>query len=33
MIARIWKGRTKPEHFEEYSQFMRDRAIPDYKKH
>jgi heme-degrading monooxygenase HmoA len=31
MIARIWKGRTKPEHFEEYTQFMRDRAIPDYK--
>lgn len=31
MIARIWKGRTKPEHFDKYTQFMRDRAIPDYK--
>jgi heme-degrading monooxygenase HmoA len=31
MIARIWKGRTKPRHFEEYTQFMRDQAIPDYK--
>lgn len=31
MIARIWKGRTKPEHFEEYTTFMKKRAIPDYK--
>tara|TARA_R110001599_G_scaffold1889_4_gene9821 strand:- start:270122 stop:270436 length:315 start_codon:yes stop_codon:yes gene_type:complete len=31
MIARIWKGRTRPEHYEEYSQFMKERAIPDYK--
>ena len=31
MIARIWKGRTKPEHFDKYTQFMKDRAIPDYK--
>lgn len=31
MIARIWKGLTKQEHFEEYTQFMIDRAIPDYK--
>lgn len=31
MIARIWKGCTKPEHFEEYTTFMIDRAIPDYK--
>lgn len=31
MIARIWKGCTKVEHFEEYTTFMKDRAIPDYK--
>ncbi|MFY0698154.1 MAG: hypothetical protein JXR11_09915 [Balneola sp.] len=31
MIARIWKGLTKQEHFEEFTQFMIDRAIPDYK--
>lgn len=32
MIARIWHGKTKAEHFEEYSEFMRERAIPDYQK-
>jgi len=32
MIARIWKGRTKIEHLEMYSEFMKVRAIPDYKK-
>ncbi len=32
MIARIWKGRTKIEHLEEYTEFMKVRAIPDYKK-
>ncbi len=32
MIARIWKGRTKIEHLEEYTKFMKVRAIPDYKK-
>ncbi len=31
MIARIWHGRTKAEDFEEYSEFLKDRAIPDYK--
>ena len=31
MIARIWHGRTKIEHFEEYTKFMKERAIPDYK--
>ena len=31
MIARIWHGRTKAEHFEEYSDFMRRRAIADYE--
>ena len=32
MIARIWKGRTKIEHLEEYTDFMKVRAISDYKK-
>ena len=32
MIARIWHGRTKIEDFEEYTEFMKSRAIPDYKK-
>ena len=32
MIARIWKGRTKIEHLEAYTEFMKVRAIPDYKK-
>lgn len=32
MIARIWKGRTKIEHLEEYTNFMKVRALPDYKK-
>ena len=31
MIARIWKGKTKIEHLEEYTKFMKIRAIPDYK--
>lgn len=32
MIARIWKGKTKIEHLEEYTEFMKTRAIADYKK-
>lgn len=32
MIARIWKGKTKIEHLEKYTEFMKVRAIPDYKK-
>jgi len=32
MIARIWHGRTRIEDFEEYTQFMKSKAIPDYKK-
>ncbi len=32
MIARVWKGRTKVEHLEEYTEFMKVLAIPDYKK-
>ena len=31
MIARIWHGRTKIENFEEYTEFMKSRAIPDYQ--
>ncbi len=32
MIARIWNGKTRIEDFEEYTEFMKSRAIPDYKK-
>ena len=32
MIARIWKGKTKIKHLNEYTAFMKSRAIPDYKK-
>ncbi len=32
MIARIWHGRTKVEDFDEYTEFMKVKAIPDYKK-
>jgi heme-degrading monooxygenase HmoA len=30
MIARVWHGRTAKDRFEEYTQFLRDRAGPDY---
>jgi heme-degrading monooxygenase HmoA len=32
MVARIGQGRTKAEDFESYTQFMKERAIPDYRK-
>ncbi len=32
MIARIWHGKTKIEDFEEYTEFMKSKAIPDYRK-
>ena len=32
MIARIWHGTTKLEDYEEYTELMRSKAIPDYKK-
>ncbi len=32
MIARIWHGKIKVEDFDEYSEFMKSKAIPDYKK-
>ena len=32
MIARIWEGKTKAEDFEAYTEFMKSKAIPDYKK-
>ncbi len=31
MIARIWHGTTKAEHYETYTDFMISKAIPDYK--
>lgn len=32
MIARIWEGRTKIEHLDAYTTFMKVKAIPDYSK-
>ncbi|MCH2214782.1 MAG: antibiotic biosynthesis monooxygenase [Flavobacteriales bacterium] len=32
MIARIWTGQTKSEDLEEYTDFMKLRAIPDYEQ-
>ena len=32
MVARIWHGRTRVEDYEAYTEFMKDRAIPDYRK-
>ncbi len=31
MIARIWRGRTRAEDYERYADFLRKRAIPDYR--
>ncbi len=31
MIARIWHGCTKIEDYETYTEFMKERAIPDYR--
>ena len=32
MIARIWHGKTNASDFEKYSEFLKQVAIPDYKK-
>lgn len=32
MIARIWHGRTSISQAEEYTDFMKEIAIPDYQK-
>ncbi len=32
MIARIWHGTTKLDDFEEYTELMKSKAIPDYEK-
>jgi len=32
MIARIWHGRTNLDDYEEYTEFMKSEAIPDYEK-
>ena len=32
MIARIWHGTTRLEDYEEYTGFMKSKAIPDYEK-
>ena len=31
MIARIWHGRTSLENYEAYTEFLKTRAIPDYR--
>ena len=31
VITRIWHGRTRTEHVDEYLQFLIDTAVPDYK--
>ena len=30
-IARIWHGRTRAEDYEAYTEFLKERAIPDYQ--
>jgi heme-degrading monooxygenase HmoA len=32
MIARMWHGKTKAADYEEYTNFMKSEAIPDYEK-
>ncbi|WP_436515623.1 antibiotic biosynthesis monooxygenase [Ekhidna sp. To15] len=32
MIARIWEGKTKAKDYQQYTMFMKERAIPDYKE-
>jgi heme-degrading monooxygenase HmoA len=32
MIARIWHGKTSIANFEEYTEFLKKVAIPDYEK-
>ncbi len=32
MIARIWHGRTRAEDYEAYTEFLKERAIPDYRE-
>lgn len=31
MIARIWHGRTKASDYEQYTDLMKSKAIPDYQ--
>jgi len=30
MITRVWRGRTRPEHADEYGAFLKRTAYPDY---
>lgn len=32
MIARIWHGTTKLSDMDEYTLFMKEKAVPDYKR-
>jgi len=31
LIGRIWSGKTRIEDYEAYTEFLRERAIPDYR--
>ncbi len=31
MVARIWRTRVKPERFEEYERFARERSLPKFR--
>ena len=31
MIARIWRGRTRPEHADEYADYMRETGVADHR--
>lgn len=31
MIARLWHGMTRVEHYDDYWTFLQQRAIPDYR--
>ena len=32
MVARIWRTRVKPERFEEYERFARERSLPMFRE-
>ncbi len=33
MVARIWRTGVKPERFEEYERFARERSLPMFREH
>ena len=32
VITRVWHGRTKTEHADEYLEFLKSTGVPDYKR-